>query len=362
MRFALDHATGTRVRERLDSHPRSLWRFRDLLPIGPSTVIYSLGEGATPLISADRLAARLGLSKLWIKDESQNPTGSFKARGMSVAITKAVELGARRFCLPSAGNAAGAAAAYAALAGCALRAHMPDDSGDGFFDECRAYGAEVVPVRGTIADCARRLKEECDPSVWFDLSTLREPYRLEGKKTLGYELWEDFGGDGALPDAIVYPTGGGTGLIGMWKAFAEMQELGWIGPQRPRMMCVQAEGCAPIVRAFTSGAETATPIEKPQTAALGLRVPAAIGDLLMLRALRESGGAALTVTEAEWSEGQTWLARDVGLFASPEGGAASYAVKKALEAGVINTADSVVVFNTGSGFKYSRSTWPKPQL
>jgi threonine synthase len=300
-----------------------------------------LGEGGTPLIDAARLAASLGLTLLWIKDESLNPTGSFKARGMSVALSRAHELGLRKFCLPSAGNAAGAAAAYGAMAGCQVRVYMPADSGEAFFAECRA-GA--------------RMRDECDPKVWFDLSTLKEPFRLEGKKTMGYELWEDFGQ--SLPDVIIYPTGGGTGLVGMWKAFDEMEQLGWIDGRRPRMVSVQAEGCAPIVRAFEAGEKTAVPFPNPQTAALGLRVPSAIGDFLMLCAIRESNGLALGVTEREWAEGSALLASHAGVFASPEGGATVAALRKLTERGLIHNDDKIVLFNTGSGFKYPRSTWP----
>jgi threonine synthase len=354
--YKFDESQGRSIRAGLNSGPLSLWRFHDVLPLADPTHILSLGEGCTPLLNPPRLAARLGLSSLWIKDESQNPTGSFKARGMSVAISRAVELGVRRFCLPSAGNAAGAAAAYAALAGCPVRVYMPADSGDAFFAECLGYGAQVYAVDGTIADCGRRMAAECDPKEWFDLSTLKEPYRLEGKKTMGYELFEDFGG--SLPDVIIYPTGGGTGLIGMWKAFAEMQQLGWIGSERPRMISVQATGCAPIVNAFERGTDTAEPVANPKTAALGLRVPGAVGDFLMLRAIRESKGLALAVTEQEWAEGQARLASDAGLFASPEGGATVAALKTLLARSLVSTDDRVVLFNTGSGFKYPPSTWP----
>jgi threonine synthase len=349
---------GKQIRTFLAAGPRSLWRYGSILPVSDRNGIISLGEGGVPLLRSQRLSAHLGIEYLWIKDESQNPTGSFKARGMTAAISKAVELGVKRFCLPSAGNAAGAASAYAALAGMPLRAYMPADSGDGFFAECRAYDAEVVAVEGTIADCATRMQRECDPAEWFDLSTLKEPYRLEGKKTMGYELFEDLAG--SLPDVIVYPTGGGTGLIGMWKAFDEMEAMGWIGVERPRFISVQATGCAPIVNAFRAGAETATPVADPQTSALGLRVPSAVGDFLILRALRETGGTAISVAEEEWAEGQSHLAQDQGLFASPEGGAAVAALRQALNSGVVSPSDRVVVFNTGSGFKYPSSTWPRP--
>ena len=356
-KYDLNESDGARIRAQLNSGPRSLWRYHEVLPLADPAHILSLGEGGTPLLPVPRLASRLGMTRLWIKDESQNPTGSFKARGMTVAISRAIELGARRFCLPSAGNAAGAASAYAALAGCRIRVYMPSDSGDAFFAECRGCGAEVYAVDGTIADCGHRMAAECDPAEWFDLSTLKEPYRLEGKKTMGYELFEDFGG--TLPDVIIYPTGGGTGLIGMWKAFAEMQQLGWIKSQRPRMISVQTTGCAPIVNAYERGMDTAEPVSNPCTAALGLRVPGAFGDFLMLRSIRESGGCALAVTEQEWADGQTWLATDAGLFASPEGGAAVAATRKLLDQGLISTDDRVVIFNTGSGFKYPPSTWPR---
>jgi len=356
-KYDFKESDGLRIRDQLNSGPWSLWRYHEVLPLADLTRILSLGEGGTPLVGVPRLASRIGLAQLWIKDESQNPTGSFKARGMSVAISRAVELGVRQFCLPSAGNAAGAAAAYAALAGCRVRVYMPSDSGDAFFAECRSYGADVYAVSGTIADCGRRMAAECNPAEWFDLSTLKEPYRLEGKKTMGYELFENFGG--CLPDVIVYPTGGGTGLIGMWKAFAEMQQLGWIGSRRPRMISVQTTGCAPIVNAYERGMDTAEPVTNPRTAALGLRVPGAVGDFLMLRSIRESGGCALAVTEQEWAEGQAWLAKDAGLFASPEGGAAVAATRKLLAQELVSADDRVVVFNTGSGFKYSPSTWPR---
>jgi threonine synthase len=276
---------------------------------------------------------------------------------MSVAVTRAVELGARRVCLPSAGNAAGAAAAYGALAGIQVRVYMPADSGDAFFSECRACGADVRAVDGNIGDCGKVMRDECNPAVWFDLSTLKEPYRLEGKKTMGYELFEDFGG--SLPEVIVYPTGGGTGLVGMWKALDEMQAMGWIGGERPRMLSIQTTGCAPIVRAFESGAETAAPFDNPRTEALGLRVPSAVGDILILRAIRESGGAAIAVGESEWAEGQSFLAKTLGLFASPEGGAAIAGLRRAVERKIVSKSDRVVIFNTGSGYKYPPSTWPR---
>ncbi|MBD3298742.1 MAG: threonine synthase, partial [candidate division Zixibacteria bacterium] len=306
--YDLDPTSGSRIRASLKDGPASMWRYADVLPVHDSGNIITLGEGMSPMLPARRLGERLKLNHLWVMDESQNPTGSFKARGMSAAVSKAVELGATQLCLPSAGNAAGAAAAYGAMAGCRVRVYMPDDSGDAFFSECRTYGAEVHAVNGSIADCGKQMAAECDPDEWFDLSTLKEPYRLEGKKTMGYELFEQF--DGSLPDVIVYPTGGGTGLIGMWKAFDEMQRMGWIGHDRPKMISIQTTGCAPIVRAFESGSGIAEPIASPRTAALGLRVPSAVGDFLILRAIRASQGAAIAVTEEEWHDGQIWLGED----------------------------------------------------
>lgn len=358
VRYRLNVEIGNEVRSQLQTERAGLWRFRRVLPVRDEQQIVSLGEGAAQLVQSRRLGARLGLEQLWIKDESSNPTGSFKARGMTVAISRAYELGIRRFCVPSAGNAAGAAAAYCAAAGCEIRVYMPSDSGEAFFGECRAYGAEVFAVDGTIADCGVRMRQECNTNEWFDLSTLKEPFRLEGKKTMGYELWEDFGG--TLPDVIIYPTGGGTGLIGMWKAFEEMEQLGWIDSRRPRMISVQAEGCAPIVRAFEAGEKVAATIPNPLTAALGLRVPSAFGDFLILRALRESKGLAVSVSEEEWQEGSGWIAQDTGIFACPEGGAAAAALNKLVDRDLISASDMVVLFNTGSGFKYPPATWPRP--
>ncbi len=356
-RYCLNVEVGDQIRGQLDSESNGVWRYRRLLPVRKAENIITLGEGGTPLVPAKRLATRLGLDYLRIKDESLNPSGSFKARGMTVAISRAYELGIRRFCLPSAGNAAGAAAAYCALAGCDVRVYMPSDSGEAFFAECRAYGADVQAVDGTIADCGARMRKECDLDEWFDLSTLKEPFRLEGKKTIGYELWEDF--DGTLPDVIIYPTGGGTGLIGMWKAFDEMEQMGWIDSKRPRMISVQAEGCSPVVRAFESGETVAAPFPNPQTAALGLRVPSAIGDFLILRAIRDSKGLAISVSEDEWQTGSSWIAADTGIFTCPEGGATVAALRKLSERGLVSPSEKIVLFNTGTGFKYPPSTWPQ---
>lgn len=357
-RYRLNVDVGAQIRSGLDSERRGVWRYRRVLPVRDQESILSLGEGGTPLVPVWRLGNRLGIDHLWIKDESLNPSGSFKARGMAVAISRANELGLRRFCLPSAGNAAGAAAAYCAIAGCDVRVYMPTDSGEAFFAECRAFGADVHAVDGTIADCGARMRKECDLNSWFDLSTLKEPFRLEGKKTMGYELWEDLGG--ALPDVIVYPTGGGTGLIGMWKAFDEMEQMGWIDSRRPRMISVQTGGCSPIVRAFEAGEKVAATFPNPRTAALGLRVPSSIGDFLILRAIRESDGLAISVNEDEWRAGSGWIAADTGIFASPEGGATVAALKKLLERGLVSTSERTVLFNTGSGFKYPPAAWPCP--
>ncbi len=363
VRFKLDPAIGKQIRERMDSSndPRTvhtLWHYSDILPVADPAQAISLGEGKTPLLKAERLASRFGMKNLWVKDDSQNPTGSFKARGMTVAISRALELGAKRLCLPSAGNAAGAAAAYVARTDCELRVYMPADSGEGFFSECRALGAEVKAVEGSITDCGRLMAKECPSEDWFDLSTLKEPYRIEGKKTMGYELFDDFGG--RFPDVIIYPTGGGTGLIGMWKAYQEMRQMGWLGASHhPRMLSVQTTGCAPIVHAFDRGEKYAKPIENPQTAALGVRVPGPIGDFLILQAIRESGGHAIAVTETEWQEGQRLLAQDLGLFPSPEGGAVLAALQKFLDKKIISVEETVVLFNTGTAFKYPPAAWPK---
>ncbi|RME39608.1 MAG: threonine synthase [Thermoflexia bacterium] len=337
-------------RERLIGPEPSLWRYQALLPVRDPAHIVTLGEGFTPLLPARRLGAELGMSHLYIKEESLNPTGSFKARGLAVAISRARELGVRGMVIPSAGNAAGAAAAYAARAGIPLHVFMPRDVPAPFLAECRALGASVTLVDGFITDCGQEARRLAAEHGWFDLSTLREPYRLEGKKTMGYELAEQMGWD--LPDVIVYPTGGGTGLVGMWKAFEEMAELGWIGDRRPRMVTVQSTGCAPIVRAFHAGETFAAPWENAQTVAAGLRVPAAIGDFLILRALRERGGTAVAVSDEALLEGQRLMGRTEGIFACPEGGATVAALNFLLEAGWVRPQERVVLFNTGSGLKY----------
>jgi threonine synthase len=327
-----------------------LWRFREALPLAAGVPVSDLGEGGTPLVPAARLGRELGLARLWVKDESGNPTGSFKARGMALAVNVAVALARRELAVPSAGNAGSALAAYAAAAGATAHVFMPRDTPRAFLADCRALGAQVTLVDGLITDAGRAMRDSAAPD-WTDLSTLREPYRLEGKKTLGYEIAEALGW--RLPDVIVYPTGGGTGLLGMWKAFEELEALGWIeAGRRPRMVCVQAEGCAPLVRAFHAGAESAAPWADGQTLAAGLRVPAAVADFWILRVLRASRGTAVAVSEAALLAETLRLSRRVGVEACPEGGAALAALARLVADGTVGPEEEVVLFNTGSGLKY----------
>ena len=349
--YDLRQAAQTLSRDRMPCRPASLWRYREVLPVARESPIISLGEGFTPLIHAQRLGGKLGLPNLYLKDESANPTGSFKARGLAVAVSMARELGIRRLAMPSAGNAGGALAAYAARAGMEAAVFMPEGTPLVNRLECSLLGARVETVAGSIKDCGRVMRERLGgDDGWFDVSTLREPYRLEGKKTMAYELVEQL--EGAVPDAIIYPTGGGTGLIGMWKAFAEMEALGWIGARRPRMFAVQSTGCAPVVRAFANHAETAEEWPEPETIASGLRVPSAVGDFLILRALRESRGAALAVEDAAMLDAVRELARTEGLVTSPEGGATLAALKRLLADGFLAGYETVVLLLTGSGYKY----------
>ena len=337
-------------RSSLARRPGGVWRYREVLPLATGVPVAALGEGGTPLLPAARLGRELGLARLWIKDESGNPTGSFKARGMAVAVNVAAALGRAAFAVPSAGNAGSALAAYAAAVGAAAHVFMPRDTPAACVADCRLLGADVTLVDGLITDAGRLLRERAAPD-WTDLSTLREPYRLEGKKTLGYEIAEALGW--RLPDVIVYPTGGGTGLLGMWKAFEELEALGWVEPgRRPRMVSVQAAGCAPLVRAFHAGAASATPWADAVTAASGLRVPAAVADFWILRVLRESRGTAVAVPETELLAETLRLARRVGVVACPEGGAALAALRCLIAAGEVAPDDEVVLFNTGSGLKY----------
>jgi len=327
-----------------------LWRYEEVLPVRDRAAQVKLGEGWTPMMDAPRTAARTGVRRILIKDEGQNPTGSFKARGLGLAVSRALELGAKELALPSAGNAGSAAAAYGAAAGLPVHVVVPLDTPAPILEEMKALGADVQLLDGLISDCGKVVKAGVEEHGWWDLSTLKEPYRVEGKKTMGYELFEQLGG--RLPDAIIYPTGGGTGLIGMWKAFEEMEILGWIGSERPKMFTVQAAGCAPMVRAWEEGKEFAETWQGATTYASGLRVPGAVGDFLILRALRESNGGAVAITDSQMAEWVAYMGKDTGIFAAPEGGATAAAVPMLLERGMISADDEVVLFNTGSGLKY----------
>ena len=350
VRYDLARAARSLTRDGLKSRRADMWRYREVMPVENDADIISLGEGWTPLLQARRLGAAVGLSELMIKDESLNPTQSFKARGMSAAVSMALELGVRRLAAPSAGNAGGALAAYAAAAGLEAFIFMPRDTPRANVVECEQTGAHVTLIDGLITDCGQQIAQKKDAEGWFDVSTLKEPYRVEGKKTLGYELAEQLGW--RLPDVIVYPTGGGTGLVGMWKAFFEMESMGWIGPERPRMISVQASGCAPIVRAFETGATHAAEFENASTIASGLRVPKAIGDFLILDALRASKGSAVAVTDDELLAAVGEIGRLEGLFVAPEGAACVPAIRKLLQRGEIRPDEQVVLFNTGAGIKY----------
>jgi len=352
-RYDLRAASAQLRKQHLQTRSRDLWRYREVLPIAQANSQITLGEGYTPLFRARRLGAKLGLPNLYLKDESQNPTGSFKARGMAVALSAARDLGIRKLVVPSAGNAGGALAAYAAKAGMEAAIFMPEDTPLANRLECLLHGAKVTLVRGSIKDCGRAMRESLQGQDWFDVSTLREPYRLEGKKTMAYEVYEQLGG--RLPDAMIYPTGGGTGLIGMWKAFEEMHGLGWTGERRPRMFAVQAQGCAPMVRAFAAGTEKADEWADPQTLASGLRVPSAIGDFLILRVLNQSRGAALAVSDRDMLEAVREIAETEGLLTSPEGGATLAALKKLLWDGLMAGDEATVLFLTASGYKYQEA-------
>jgi threonine synthase len=328
-----------------------LWKYAPVLPVRDTANIAFLGEGWTPLLNVEET--------LLVKEESVNPTGSFKARGMAVAVARAKELGATELAVGTAGNAGSALAAYAAALGLNAHIAMPRDTPAVNIAECRALGAEVQLVDGLITDANALIQQGVKEHGWFDVATLREPYRLEGKKTMGYEVFEQMGRK--LPDVIIYPTGGGTGLIGMWKAFAEMAELGWIGPERPRMVCVQAAGCAPMVRAFEAGLEKAAMWENAVTMASGLRVPRAIGDFLILRALRESGGTAISVSEEEIYAAWTAFSARTGVFAAPEGAATYAAYLRLRDSGWIKEGELVVLFNTGAGIKYMEAWNGRPE-
>ena len=348
--YDLESAQMTLTRELLAVREPTLWRYREVLPVKDESNRITLGEGMTPLARAARLGQRLGMPNLFIKDESLNPTASFKARGMAVAVSMAKELGVKKLAVPSAGNAAGALAAYAAKAGLEAFIFMPSDTPKANIIECQQTGANVTLIDGLITDCGRIVGERKEAEGWFDVSTLKEPYRVEGKKTMGYELAEQFNWE--LPDVIVYPTGGGTGLIGMWKAFDEMERMGWINSRRPRMVSVQAEGCAPVVRAFETGASVGAEVVDAHTIASGLRVPRAVGDFIMLDILRKSGGAARSVTDEELLAAVKEIGSAEGIFAAPEGAACLPALRQLLESGDVSRDERVVLFNTGSGVKY----------
>jgi threonine synthase len=350
VRYDLAQAAATLTKESLPGRRSDLWRYREVLPVRHDANIVSLGEGWTPLLRAGRLAEQLALDELYIKDEGQNPTQSFKARGMTTAVSMAKELGVKKLAVPSAGNAAGALAAYASRAGLECFIFMPRDTPKANVIECEQTGAHVTLMDGLITDCGAEVGRRKEAEGWFDVSTLKEPYRVEGKKTLGYELAEQF--NWTLPDVIIYPTGGGTGLIGMWKAFDEMETMGWIGSQRPRMVTVQAAGCAPIVRAFEEKKRFADEFENAATVASGLRVPRAIGDFLILDAIRASGGTALAVTDEELITATREIGAAEGLFCAPEGAACLPALKKLLQSGKVSKGERVVLFNTGAGVKY----------
>jgi threonine synthase len=353
VRYDLAHASKSLTKESLIGRAPDLWRYREVLPVDEEENVVTLGEGFTPLVHASRLGASLGMSQLFIKDEGQNPTQSFKARGMTAAVSMAKELGVQKLAVPSAGNAAGALAAYAARAGMEAHIFMPNDTPRANVIECEQTGAHVTLMDGLITDCGAEVGRRKEAEGWFDVSTLKEPYRIEGKKTMGYELAEQF--DWQLPDVIIYPTGGGTGLIGMWKAFDEMEQMRWIGSKRPRMVTVQASGCAPIVTAFETGERFAAEFPNAHTTASGLRVPKAIGDFLILDALRASRGAALAVTDEELINATREIGSAEGIFCAPEGAACLPALKKLLADGSVKADERVVLFNTGSGVKYIES-------
>jgi threonine synthase len=350
VRYDLASAQREITKEKLPARSKTMWRYREIMPVIQDVNIVTLGEGYTPLFCAPELGRSIGLENLFIKDESPNPTASFKARGMSAALSMAKELGIKKVVVPSAGNAASAMAAYAAKAGMEAHIFMPKDVPLANLIECKSFGAQVTLVDGLINDCGRIVAERKDREGWFDVSTLKEPYRIEGKKTMGYELAEQLKWD--LPDWIFYPTGGGTGLIGMWKAFDEMEAMNWIGPRRPKMVTVQASGCAPIVKAFHDGAAKAAPWQNAHTIAAGLRIPGAVGDFIMLEILRASGGNAVMVDDEELKAAVTEIGKVTGLFCAPEGAACWPAVKKLHSQGLIKPEDRVVMFNTGSGLKY----------
>ncbi len=350
-RYDLERAKETLNKRELVGRVSSMWRYREILPVRRSENIVTLGEGWTPLTTTRRLGESLGLKNLLVKDEGIIPTGSFKARGLSAAISKAKELGVKRVALPSAGNAAGAVAAYGARAGLEVYVFMPEDAPKVNAVESYVVGGKVVLVKGLISDAGKLVKDGAQEMGWFNVATLGEPYRVEGKKTMGLEVAEQL--DWELPDVIIYPTGGGTGIIGMWKVFDELEQMGWIGSERPRMVSVQAEGCSPIVKAYREGKEESQFFEGAHTVAAGLRVPKALGDFLILKAVRESKGSAIAVSDEELMADVRLISRLEGIFACPEGAATISALRKMVEAGEVDRSERVVLFNTGSGLKYT---------
>ncbi|MEQ1947499.1 MAG: threonine synthase [Bryobacteraceae bacterium] len=350
VRYDLAKAKQNWSREKVAEGPNTMWRYAPVLPPQRASSIVSLGEGMTPLVRTPRLGSRLGAADLWVKDEGLNPTGSFKARGLSCAISMAVELGIKKVAIPSAGNAASAMAAYAAAAGMEAHIYMPKDVPQANYIECKAFGAQVTLVDGLISDCAKIVNDGKAAQGWFDVSTLKEPYRIEGKKTMGYELAEQM--QWQLPDVIFYPTGGGVGIIGMWKAFDEMEALGWIGSKRPKMIAVQAAGCQPVVRAYEKGEQRSQFFENADTVAAGLRVPKPLGDFLILEAVRNSGGTAIAVSDEDLIRAGIQLASDEGMFIAPEGAACVAALEKLLATGFLKPEERIVIYNTGAGLKY----------
>lgn len=350
VRYDLEVARQSWNREWIPNGPSSMWRYAPVLPVSKPSNIVSLGEGMTPLIRTPRIGAKLGAPNLFVKDDGVNPTGSFKARGLSCAISMAKELGITKVAIPSAGNAASALAAYASAAGMEAHIYMPVDVPQANYIECKSFGAHVTLVDGLISDCAKIVAARAPKEGWFDVSTLKEPYRIEGKKTMGYEIAEQFRWQ--LPDAILYPTGGGVGIIGMWKAFHEMEALGWIVGKKPKMIAVQVEGCMPIVRAYNKGAERSEFFENASTVASGLRVPKPLGDFLILRAVRDSGGTAIAVSDEESLQAGVDLATAEGIFAAPEGAACIAAIPKLIASGALQAEERIVIYNTGAGLKY----------
>ncbi len=344
-RYDLEQLTGIWTPDTLLSRPASLWRYAELLPISTPEDMVSLGETITPLVHAKRLGAEFGLTEVWVKDESRLPTGSFKARGLAMAVSKAKSLGLTDLAIPSAGNAATALSVYAAAAGITAHIFMPQDTPDFNKQTCQLAAANVTLIDGLITDAGRIVAERKEQEGWFDVSTLKEPYRVEGKKTMGFELAEQFNWE--LPDVIIYPTGGGTGIVGMWKGFAELEAIGWIGKKRPRFISVQSTGCAPIVKAWEEGATEATPWRDAHTVASGLRVPQAIGDFLILEAIRKSNGAAIAVTDKAIREAMQLLPTTEGLLTCPEGAATVAALEQLMANGMIEPSERVVLFNTG---------------